>query len=106
VASNSTNREAPGLLHSLARWAMAVFLFVALTIWIGWSTWLALCWGYGDHFIAGSLTPSGIKMLYPNHTRSYLLPRGWRITTGSAAEEFCFVLLAMCAIVLMLHSLT
>jgi hypothetical protein len=49
-------------------------------------------------------TKSGVRFFYPRQTRYHLLPKAWRITTGSQAEEPVVVLFAVCALFLLLGS--
>ncbi len=69
---------------------MIAFVLLPLAAGVGWAPWLALLLGYGSHLAADSATKTGILLLYPRKERFYLLPKGWRITTGSQAEEVCF----------------
>ena len=66
---------------------------------------MALLIGWASHLLADAATKSGIRPFYPHRDRFYLLPRTWRITTGSQAEEACFVILAACNLFLLLRSL-
>lgn len=100
----STNQHR-GLLHSLAGWLMIALIALPVTAWLGWAPWLAFLLGYGSHLVIDSATKSGIMWLYPRRTRYYLLPKNWRITTGSQAEEACFAVAAVATLSLLLHSL-
>ena len=93
-----------GLLHSLIGWALVAFISIPLAVCVGWIPWLALLLGYGSHLVADAATKTGIVLVYPLKQRFYLLPKGWRITTGSQAEEVCFVLLGFCSLFLLLRT--
>ena len=93
-----------GLLHSLPGYLMICLIFTPLCVF-GWSLWFAVILGYGSHLLADSATKSGIMPFYPRKHRFYLLPKAWRLTTGSAAEEIWFALFAVTALALLLHSL-
>ena len=85
-----------GLLHSL----LGLGLFTALcalplAVWLGWPSGAALALGYLSHIGADAATKSGVPLLYPQRKRYHLLPKGWRFTTGSLAEEALFPLLAL-----------
>jgi hypothetical protein len=41
------------------------------------------------------LTKCGLRLPYPNAKRYHLLPLGWRITTGSQAEDLVAALLLL-----------
>jgi hypothetical protein len=47
-------------------------------------------------------TKTGILLLYPCGERYYPLPEGWRIATGSVAEEVLLLLLAFIVLALLL----
>ena len=93
-----------GLLHSLLGWLMVAILSLPLSVEIGGAPWLAFLLGYGSHLLADLSTKSGLMLLYPNKKRHYLLPKGWRITTGSQAEEVCFVVVAAITMLLLLSA--
>lgn len=95
-----------GLLHSLSGFGMALLMALPMAIWIGWSPAAAFLLGYLSHLAADAATKNGIRLCYPSPTRYYVLPKSWRITTGSQAEEPIFVLFAMCALLLLLQSFT
>ncbi len=92
-----------GLLHSLSGLCMVAGLSTPLIWWVGWAPVGALLLGYASHLMADSATKSGIRLLYPRPRRFYLLPRSWRITTGSEVEEAVFVIIANFALALLLH---
>jgi inner membrane protein len=91
-----------GLLHSLAGVGMMVVFSAPIIGWVGWSPVVALLLGYISHLIADSATKSGIRWLYPSPERFYLLPVGWRFTTGSLAEEVLMAPLAVSVICLLM----
>jgi membrane-bound metal-dependent hydrolase YbcI (DUF457 family) len=76
---------------------------VLLAPFFGWPVALALWLGYASHLAADAATRSGIPFLYPRPRRFYLLPKPWRIVTGSPAEDALFFLLAMSVLLLMLR---
>lgn len=92
-----------GLLHSLLGWTLFSLLCLPLAWFWNVSLPFALSFGYASHLMADACTKSGIPVFYPRRKRYHLLPRFWRITTGSAAEEVVFVLLALFALALLLH---
>lgn len=84
-----------GLLHSL----LGLGLFVPgcalpVALWLGWPFGAALTLGYASHILADAATKSGVPLLYPQRKRYHLLPKEWRLTTGSLAEEMLLPLLA------------
>ena len=84
-----------GLLHSLWGLSIAtVVLSMPLGFALGWPAAMELSLGYASHLFSDALTKSGIPLLYPRRRRYHLLPKPWRITTGSLAEETLFPLLA------------
>lgn len=95
-----------GLLHSLAGLGMISFMVAPAVWWVGWSPVIALLLGYASHLLADSATKTGILLLYPRRQRYYLLPPGWRITTGSLAEEAFLLPLAVIVVALLLSHLS
>jgi membrane-bound metal-dependent hydrolase YbcI (DUF457 family) len=73
--------------------------------WVGWAPVVALLLGYASHLLADSATKTGILLLYPRRIPYHLLPKGWRITTGSLAEEAFLPPLAFIVMVLLLGHL-
>lgn len=94
-----------GLLHSLWGLGMAILIVAPVAFWIGWAPVVALLLGYASHLLGDSVTKSGIRLLYPSKVRFYLLPPGFRFTTGTFAEEALLVPLALLASALLLSSL-
>ena len=93
-----------GFLHSpLALGLLGVILIPSL-YWVDWQVPLALWLGYGSHLMADSCTRTGIPGS-PFTKRIFLLPKKWRILTGSSAEELLFPFLATSAMFLFLHFL-
>jgi inner membrane protein len=95
-----------GLLHSLA----GIGIFTALcalpvALWLGWLFGAALMLGYASHIAADAATKSGVPLLYPRRKRYHLLPKGWRLTTGSLAEEMLLPFLAFAVLLLLLRHL-
>ncbi len=89
-----------GLLHSLAGLGIISALTAPLIPWWGWQPSIALMLGYTSHLIADACTKDGIPVFYPNRRRYHLLPRPWRITTGSLAEEMLLPFLAFAVLLL------
>ena len=79
---------------------MAGTCTLALAFWIGWAPVAALMLGYASHLLGDSATKSGLRLRYPNARRYHLLPSGWRITTGSQAEDLVAALLLLPALLL------
>ena len=94
-----------GLLHSFAGLGMMALFFIPAAFWIGWAPVVALLLGYFSHLMADAATKSGVRLLYPNSKRFYLMPPGWRFTTGSLAEDVLLVPLAICAAGILLQRL-
>lgn len=84
---------------------MITLMAAPFALWIGWAPVVALLLGYSSHLFGDSATKSGIRLLYPSATRFHLLPKGWRFTTGSLAEEALMAPLALLAIVFLLSNL-
>ncbi len=91
-----------GVLHSLSGLGMMALMTIPFWQWGGWAPLAALLLGYGSHLLADAATKSGILLLYPRKRRFYLLPQGWRISTGSLAEEALMAPLAVSAMFLLL----
>lgn len=94
-----------GLLHSFAGLGMMALFFIPAAFWIGWAPVAALLLGYFSHLMADAATKSGVRLLYPNPKRFHLLPKGWRFTTGSLAEDTLLIPLAICAAGVLLQNL-
>lgn len=84
---------------------MAALIATPVMFWIGWAPVTALLLGYSSHLLGDAATKSGIRLFYPRTARFHLLPEGWRITTGSMAEEALFVPLAILTVALLLRGL-
>jgi inner membrane protein len=91
-----------GLLHSLRGLGAASLLALPL-LWLGWLPFLALALGYASHLAGDASTKSGIPLLYPRTRRFHLLPRPWRLTTGSQAEDALLPVLGAAVLALLLH---
>ena len=100
VVHNSDRHR--GMMHSLSGLSMMILLVFPFSYWTGWAPVTALLLGYGSHLIADGCTKSGIPLLYPRQQRYHALPRPWRITTGSLAEEMLLPLLATVALLLLI----
>lgn len=74
--------------------------------WIGWLPWMVFSMGYASHLLADAATKSGIRLLYPRNNRYHLLPKPWRFTTGSMAEEVLMAPLAASVLFFLLQNLT
>ena len=95
-----------GLLHSLAGLGLfTVFCALPIAWWLGLPFGVALALGYASHILADSTTKSGVPLLYPRRKRYHLLPKGWRLTTGSLAEEALLPFLAFAVLLLLLRHL-
>ena len=95
-----------GLLHSLAGLGLFTILCaLPFALWLGWPFGIALSLGYASHLLADSATKSGIPLLYPQRKRYHLLPKGWRLTTGSMAEEMILPFLAFAIFLLLFKNL-
>jgi membrane-bound metal-dependent hydrolase YbcI (DUF457 family) len=94
-----------GFLHSpLALLALAIVL-TPLTLWAGWQTSAALWLGYATHILADAATRTGVPGVRLSN-RWYLLPKPWRILTGSPAEDVLLPILASTALFLLLSKLS
>jgi membrane-bound metal-dependent hydrolase YbcI (DUF457 family) len=90
-----------GILHSLRGVAfVATCIGVPLAGLFGWIAGIGFLLGYATHLVLDCSTPHGLRLLWPNRDRSFLLPKGLRITTGSDLEQVVFVPL-LCAILLL-----
>ena len=95
-----------GLLHSLAGLSIfSVLLAWPVALWFGWTGGVALALGYASHILADAATKSGVPLLYPRRRRYHLLPKGWRLTTGSLAEEALLPFIAFAILLLLLRHL-
>lgn len=97
-----------GLLHSL-RGLAACGLLCSPLLWLGWPwgwpPFLGLTLGYASHLAGDAATRSGIPLLYPDPRRLHLLPRRFRLTTGSQAEDALLPLLGVAVLALLLGHL-
>lgn len=91
-----------GLLHSLWGWGLATLLLCPLVVISGWVLPLSLSLGYLSHLGADACTKSGIPLFHPRRRRYHLLPRCWRITTGSQAEDALATLLSLFLIAILI----
>lgn len=96
-----------GPLHSLAGLGL-LWLWMGLPtlLWIGWQPSLALALGLVSHLVGDASTKSGVPLLFPRPGRWHLLPAGWRLTTGSAAEQMVFAGLLLPILLLLIGLLT
>lgn len=102
-------------LHSLPGWLGLGAGCLVLGLWTPWpnSSWqvpVACFAGYGSHLALDACTVSGIPLLPERRgdgrwglgRRRHLLPRRFRLVTGSDAEDIVFALLALAALALLL----
>jgi inner membrane protein len=85
-----------GLTHSLLCWALVTMLAIFGTVMflkIAILMPLALSAGYASHILADMTTQRGLPILYPFKANFYLLPRGFRVTTGTWTEFVALVLI-------------
>ncbi len=101
----ATRDQHRGLLHSLWGVGMATLIIAPVALWMGWAPVAALLLGYASHLLGDSATKSGLRLRYPNPMRYHLLPKGWRITTGTLAEELVLVSAAMTSVLLLINQL-
>jgi inner membrane protein len=93
-----------GATHSLIGWSVCAALMLPLALLWQWASWAALLLGYASHLAADACTKSGIPFLHPQHKRYHVLPKNWRMTTGSLAEDALVPITAL-AILFLLFSL-
>jgi len=94
-----------GITHSpIALVPVAVFS-VVLSFWIGVVPGISLLLGYGSHLVMDALTRSGISLLPMSQKRLHLLPLRLRLVTGSLKEDLFMLILALAALLLLLHFL-
>jgi inner membrane protein len=80
-----------GVCHSLAGAFLAGLLAALVCAPVGGAVWIVVGGGvfagYMAHLAADALTPSGVPLWVPlSRRRVWLLPRAWRIPTGSWRE--------------------
>ncbi len=96
-----------GPLHSLAGLGLLwLWLGLPTLLWLGWQPSLALMLGMISHLLGDASTKSGVPLLYPRPGRWHLLPPGWRLTTGSTAEQAVFACLLLPVLLLLLGLIT
>lgn len=94
-----------GATHSLLGLAVALLLALPIGFALDWAALVAFALGYFSHLLCDAATKSGIPLFYPNRRRWHLLPRPFRLTTGSDAEGVPFALFAVLALGLLLSVL-
>jgi inner membrane protein len=94
------------LLHSLKGLAGIALAASLLLPFADWRAALAIIAGYASHLALDACNPGGIPLLYPDRKKFYLLPRKWRIATGSPSEELVFALFALLALLFFLRQLS
>jgi inner membrane protein len=77
-----------GLTHSFLLWLVitGVGVLAAAPLQFPVLFALALSVGYGSHILADMMTQRGLPLLYPWGRTFYLLPKWFRVTTGSWSE--------------------
>lgn len=93
-----------GLLHSGRGLLTATLLLSPLAL-LEWRLWVGTALGYASHLAGDAATRSGIPLLFPNRRRFHLLPQGWRLTTGSRAEDTVLIGIAGLDLLLLLRHL-
>ncbi|GDX40758.1 hypothetical protein LBMAG21_10500 [Armatimonadota bacterium] len=93
-----------GFLHSPLALGLLGLVLIPSIWWLDWQVPFALWLGYGSHLMADACTRTGIPGS-PFTKRLFLLPKRWRILTGSSAEEMLFPFLATSAMFFFLHFL-
>ena len=94
-----------GATHSLLGLGVFALLMLPLGFLYQWPLWAALILGYASHLAADACTKSGIPFLHPNRKKYHLLPRGWRFTTGSLAEDALVPIIALAILFLLFSQL-
>ena len=93
-----------GFLHSPAALVAVALAAAPIGLLLGWPAALGLWLGYASHLVLDACTRTGIPR-GPGGRRICLLPRPWRISTGSAREGLLLPLLAATALLLVLRHL-
>jgi membrane-bound metal-dependent hydrolase YbcI (DUF457 family) len=94
------------LLHSFKGLA-GIALIAALSIPLTNSgIALVMTAAYASHLALDACNPSGVPLLYPKSRRFHLLPKRWRIATGSPHEEIVFTFFALVALLFFLLQLS
>ncbi len=87
-----------GPMHSLlAVLVVAIAFGLPLALFIDAFAGFGLTLGYLSHLLLDACTRSGVPLYWPDSGRVWLLPPGFRFTTGSAAEDGLFILLSFAA---------
>lgn len=94
-----------GATHSLLGLGIFAVLTLPLVWFWPWGYWAALVLCYTSHLVADACTKSGIPFLYPNRKKVHLLPRAWRLTTGSLAEDALVPIIALAILFLLFSQL-
>lgn len=85
-----------GLTHSLL--VLAIVTGLAVFFWQAFG--LAIAAGYASHLLADMTTQRGLPILYPWQANFYVLPRGFRVTTGKLSEGLALILILGCMVFL------
>lgn len=78
-----------GLTHSL----LVLVAVSGLAVFFWHIFGLALAAGYASHLIADMTTQRGLPILYPWKANFYVLPHGFRVTTGKLSEGFALLII-------------
>lgn len=89
-----------GVSHSLVGAFTAGLLAALLAAPLGSTVWAVVAGGvfagYAAHLVADAMTPSGVPLWAPlSLRRVWLIPRAWRIPTGSSREGVVALLAAL-----------
>ena len=101
-----------GAFHSLLAMILVGAVAAGLCLAAGTPTAVAvpgvggLTVGFLSHLLLDACTPHGVPFLLPfQRTRGHVLPRGWRVTTGSLEEDVALALLTTLCLALLLPRL-
>ncbi len=95
-----------GPFHSLfGLLIVSVLCSLPLALFLDAFAGVGLSLGFASHLVLDACTRSGVPLWWPTTTRVHFLPRSWRITTSSLAEDSLFLLLALFAVFALLRYL-
>lgn len=94
-----------GLLHSLRGWVGWTVMILPLGALRGGLPVASLSLGYTSHLTGDVCTRSGILLFYPRRRSYHLLPRQFRVVTGSEYEELFFAMFVLGAVGMLLELL-
>lgn len=92
-----------GLLHAPLALVIVGAICVCVGILFSAPFALALWLGYASHLLADACTRSGIPLGFRPEPRLHLLPKRFRLLTGSPAEEVVWAGLAALALLLVMR---